>query len=104
MFFCNLVSQCAKQANVRKNTFEEINILSKRARALSDVNNLIPCNKCSLKYLCGGGCRVKYFKRLVSQNIGMNDNSNITRIVSCTKEYKKNILRLMVKANQYFYL
>lgn len=104
VFFCNLVSQCAKQANVRKNTFEEINILSKRARALSDVNNLIPCNKCSLKYLCGGGCRVKYFKRLVSQNIGMNDNSNITRIVSCTKEYKKNILRLMVKANQYFYL
>lgn len=104
VYFCNLVSQCAKQANVRQNTFEEINVLSKRARVLSDINNLIPCNKCSLKYLCGGGCRVKYFKTLVAQNIGMNDNSNMIRTVPCTKEYKESVLRLMVKANQYFYL
>lgn len=104
VFFCNLVSQCAKQANVRQNTFEEIDVLSKKARVLSDVNNLLPCNKCSLKYLCGGGCRVRYFKDLVSQNINSSDNAEIVRTVSCTKEYKENMLRLMIKANQFFYL
>lgn len=104
VFFCNLVSQCAKQANVRQNTFEEIYALSKHVRKLSNINNLIPCNKCSLKYLCGGGCRVKYFKTLVSQNIDLNNNFNIVRTVSCTKEHKENILRLMVKSNPYFYL
>ena len=104
VFFCNLVSQCAKQADIRQNTFKEIDVLSKKARVMSDVNNLLPCNKCSLKYLCGGGCRVRYFKALTSQNINSSDNSEIVRTVSCTKEYKENILRLMVNANKFFYL
>ena len=104
VFFCNLISQCAKQANIRQNTFEEINMLSKKARNLSDVNNLLPCNKCALKYLCGGGCRVRYFKDLVSQNVSVSDNKNFVRNVSCTKEHKENMLRLMIKANQFFYL
>ena len=34
VYFCNLVSQCMKQANIRENTFEEIHELSKKARAL----------------------------------------------------------------------
>jgi radical SAM protein with 4Fe4S-binding SPASM domain len=104
VFFCNLVSQCVKQANIRQNSFAEINELSKRARELSNINNLMPCNSCSLKYLCGGGCRVKYFKTLVSTQVSVSKSSKIVRTISCTKEYKENVLRLMVKANQYFYL
>lgn len=104
IFFCNLISQCSKQANIRQNSFEEINALSKRARELSDINNLMPCNSCSLKYLCGGGCRVKYFQTLTSKKIYENKNSKMIRTVSCTKEYKESVLRLMVKANKYFYL
>lgn len=104
VFFCNLISECTKQANIRQNSFEEINNLSKHARKISDINNLSPCNTCSLKYLCGGGCRIKYFKTLVKKNININDNPAINRTLPCTKEYKDTILRLMIKSNSYFYI
>lgn len=104
VFFCNLVSECARQANVRKNSFEEINELAKKARNLSDISNLTPCKDCSLKYLCGGGCRVKHFKTLVSMQISSNEETVASRTTACTKEYKENILRLMIRANKYFYI
>lgn len=104
VFFCNLISQCAKQANVREESFEEILELAKKARKLSDINNLMPCKNCSLKYLCGGGCRVKHFKTLVNKRLSGNDVTQENRTSMCPIEYKKRMLQLMVKANKYFYI
>lgn len=103
VFFCNLISECAKQANVRENSFEDILALSKQAREASDINNLRPCNKCALKYICGGGCRVKNFKKLVMQK-EYNNHNCVDRDVLCTKEYRDKLYRLMVKSNKLFYL
>lgn len=84
-------------------TFENILSKSSKARKLSDVNNLIPCKDCALKYLCGGGCRVKNFKNLVETKIGDQASEHFIREISCTKEQKEKIYRLMIASNNLFY-
>lgn len=103
VYFCNLVSQCAKQASIRENSFDEIWALSEKARALSDINNLAPCKDCALKYLCGGGCRIKYFKRLTNAAVHTCGDIGFSRDVPCSREQKEKLLRLMVRANSLFY-
>lgn len=103
VYFCNLIAQCAKQGNVRVDSFESILSKSAEARRLSDVNNLTPCKDCDLKYLCGGGCRIKNFKNLVETKICKNENGHFVREVPCTKEQKEKILRLMITSNHLFY-
>lgn len=103
VYFCNLITQCAKQGNIRMDTFENILSKSSKARKLSDVNNLIPCKDCALKYLCGGGCRVKNFKNLVETKVGDQASEHFIREISCTKEQKEKIYRLMIASNNLFY-
>lgn len=103
VYFCNLVGKCLKQGNVRLQTFEQILELSKKARELSDINNLIPCKDCAIKYLCGGGCRVKYFKKLVESDIDKQSKSYFIRDVICTREQKEKIYQLMINSNNLFY-
>ena len=105
VYFCNLISKCSKQANIRTHSFSKISDLSKLARQSSDVNNLLPCKNCDLKYLCGGGCRVKHFPNLISINFEeKNKNTkDIERKLSCSKEYKNKIYKLMIDSNKLFY-
>lgn len=103
VYFCNLILQCSRQGNVRTDSFESILSKSSKARSLSDVNNLIPCKDCALKYLCGGGCRVKNFKNLVEIKINEQENGHFVREVPCTKEQKEKIYRLMIASNHLFY-
>lgn len=103
VYLCNLVGQCAKQANVRNQTFEQILSISQKARMLSDINNLSPCKECALKYLCGGGCRIKNFKALVESDICAQEFTSFIREVPCTRKQKEQIYRLMVSSNSLFY-
>lgn len=104
VYFCSILSKCAKQANIRTHSFKKIMEFSEYARKLSDVNNLVPCNECVLKYICGGGCRMKYFDSLVKIVAeGKNNVPSITRKTICTKEQKEKIYNLMVNANPLFY-
>ncbi|MBS5301287.1 MAG: radical SAM protein [Clostridiaceae bacterium] len=104
IYCCNLVDKCAKQGNVRNMSFDDIMNISKKARELSDINHLLPCKNCALKYLCGGGCRVKHFKSLV--NAVMNENANEQMFIrenACTEDYKDSIYRMMIKSNALLY-
>lgn len=104
IFFCNLIERCAKQANIRTHTFAEILQKSMHARLLSDVQNLQPCSLCDLKYLCGGGCRIKHFENLVALHIDSEDQIYpMRRMTPCTEEYKNRLYRLMISSNQLFY-
>lgn len=103
VYFCNLIGMCAKQANIRSQDFEDILCVSQKARKLSDVNNLVPCKDCALKYLCGGGCRVKNFKSLTGADISIQQSINFIREIPCTKEQKEKIYRLMISSNRLFY-
>lgn len=103
IFFCNLITKCAKQGNIRKDNFFTIYKKSKKARRLSDINNLIPCKTCPLKYLCGGGCRIKYFNKLVNQTIDICSEDVFYRDVECDRQRKEYFLRLMIETNELFY-
>lgn len=104
VFFCNLIRKCAKQGNIRTNSMDEIMERSEIARQMSDVNNLLPCRNCDLKYLCGGGCRVRHFQELTKQRIRINEpNQEFTRNTQCSSEQKNMFYRLMASANPYFY-
>lgn len=102
--FCNLVSACAKQGNIRTHSFSQLLEYSRRIREASNVNNLIPCRECPLKYICGGGCRVQYFHTLVDTVIEHTQGiPHFTREVICTQEQKKRLYQLMISSNQFFY-
>lgn len=103
-YFCSIIAKCAKQANIRIHSFESIMSQSQKARELSDVNNLVPCKDCELKFLCGGGCRVKYFTKLAEEVIGdVQTTHHYIREVPCTENHKTKFYRLMVNANRLFY-
>ena len=106
VYFCNLTAKCAKQGNIRIDSFEDIWKKSQKARALSDVNQLTPCKECALKYICGGGCRVKNFTSLSGTTIvdEMDTDLMFARDSICTSSYKMRLYQLMVAANSLFYL
>lgn len=104
IYFCNLIDQCACQGNVRNMNFEEVIAISQKAKELSNVNNLTPCRNCDLKYLCGGGCRVKNFRKLTGKIVMEKNNKDIfKRDHVCTEAYKKHMYQLMIQANKLFY-
>lgn len=104
IYFCNLIDKCACQGNIRNMKFDEIIAISQKARKFSDVSNLLPCKNCDLKYLCGGGCRVKNFKTLSKTIISKEEKGDFfVREPICTEKYKEQIYRLMIRANNLFY-
>lgn len=104
VYFCSITSKSAKQANIRMETFESILAKSIKAMELSDISNLIPCNECPLKCLCGGGCRIKHFRRLVETVVDSEPECGpYIRDTPCTQEQKDQMYRLMIRANSLFY-
>lgn len=104
VYFCSIIRKCAKQANIRSHSFASLIEQSNKARAFSNVNNLYPCNKCDLKYLCGGGCRIKHFPELLTLSFDdFKTLRSFTRSGICKKEDKEKIYRLMIAANKLFY-
>ena len=70
--------------------------IADKARELSDVNNLMPCKKCELKYICGGDCRVKHFKGFMESNLQMMKNSE--RV--CSTDIKNFFYDMMIRLNE----
>lgn len=104
VYFCNLVAKCRCQGNIRSDSLATILERSARARVQSSVNNLRPCGNCALKFLCGGGCRVKSFSRLTQLDFTEpSDVQYIKRDEPCSLEYRTRLLRTMVDASRYMY-
>ncbi len=100
IFFCSRITEVKKYANIRENSFEDIFSKVKLIRNLSDINNLKPCNKCELKYICGGGCRVNEFYELtqIDKLSDISDAPTISR--KCTEESKNRLYELMIECNE----
>jgi radical SAM protein with 4Fe4S-binding SPASM domain len=98
--FCNRIHDVPCFGNIREIDFSELMKLSRKVREVSNIDNLEPCNSCELRYICGGGCRIEYFKELV-ENTDFSDNVNKCRI--CTPEYKAKLYRFMMESNEHLY-
>lgn len=94
---CAKVGQTTKFGNIRTDSFAEIVQKSKRLQEYSDVNNLIPCKDCELKYICGGGCRIDYFEGFHQIDF---ENNDLHPKRNCSKEYKSQMLDLLLETNE----
>lgn len=108
VFACNLISECKKQGNIRKEEFSKIWDRLKKVRKITDIQNIEPCKRCDLRLLCGGGCRIKNFSELVQlSGLDLDDPKIISkaskRTTECSTEYKMELIRLMIRADKYFY-
>ncbi len=96
---CPIIPEMKPVGNIRINKFDELLNIAQKARMLSNINNLSPCKDCELKYICGGGCRIKNFSGFKEND--MQGIATSKRI--CSQEHKNIFYNLMLKLNEDMY-
>lgn len=98
VFWCNRIHELKSKTNITKTSYIEIEKKSRMIKKLTSVDNVLPCSKCEIKYICGGGCRMDYL------NIKEFDEStNLQFYNFCDTNYKKRYLDKMIDSNSFFY-
>ena len=99
---CSLIEKIDKINNVRNINFDlsEVEDLTKKVKDNTSSLNIKPCKNCSLKYICGGGCRIKYLSSLETTKI-LNCEELIRK--KCTIETKNYFYKLMIESNEYLF-
>ncbi len=97
--FCAVTNTAKPVTNIRTTTFNRIIELQKSAIKKSCIDNLLPCKNCELKYICGGGCRIKEFPELTSSNIAELNTADI-KPKKCSVDYKNSFYDLMIRINE----
>lgn len=101
IYFCGRTFDVEKYGNIRTMPFDEVMRLRKKARALSQIDNMRVCSECELKYICGGGCRVSNFPEITKiPNLDCVPSKSICP-QKCDEEDKNRIYRLMIEANDF---
>ena len=100
VYLCSRIPSLKPIGNIKNDNLDKIIHLSKIAQNLSHIDNLKPCCNCELKYICGGGCRITYFPDLTTcDNIESITKEDI-RPRKCTKKYKEDFYRLLIRTNE----
>lgn len=99
VYLCSRMGKLKPYANIRTTDFSKIIQLSNKAKEISKVDYLKPCKDCELKYLCGGGCRIKYFSTLAQCSDVNELSSGSIQPRTCTFKDKKYLYDLMLKTN-----
>lgn len=60
VFWCNRIHELDSKINVCDTNFAELFRKSDRIMMDTSVDNTTCCKKCDIRYICGGGCRLKY--------------------------------------------
>ena len=102
IYFCSKLINQASPLNVRSTNIKEIADLSEKISKASEIKNIITCNKCELRNICGGDCRAIYVDVLKNTSDFSFINKKLNRS-PCTKEYKEEFYKLMVNTNKYLY-
>ena len=99
VYLCAQIPFLKPVANIRKNTWEEIEKALEHGRCLSEIENLKPCNSCELKYICGGGCRLKFFEEFSNQDVlSLTPEMIVPR--NCSEENKNYYYDMMIRTNE----
>ena len=97
VYYCSRIPEMKPAANIRHIDFKEIVRMSKYAQKKSRVENLNPCNKCELRNICGGDCRIEYFPDFCDCS-SINSDNTYTR--KCSQEIKNSFYECMIKAQE----
>ena len=102
VYYCSRVGSLKPFANIRTSDFSKILRLSENASEASEVEHLTPCKDCELKYICGGGCRIKYFKDFTH----CTDFEHVDCLLlsrTCSIKDKEYFYDLMLRTNHRLY-
>ena len=103
IYFCGKTHLTKPLENIRNIDLKSVMDLSKEAREAAKIHNIRPCNNCELKYICGGGCRIKYFDWFTDcRNIYSADIKNIEPR-QCDLSIKQHFYDLMIQSNHKMY-
>lgn len=88
--------------NIRTHKLKEIYKFYIKAAKNTCVDKITPCKTCELKYICGAGCRVKFFPELHDYPAFEKECKNLVR--HCSSKIKKKFYDLMLDANEYLFI
>lgn len=100
VYFCAFIPTLKSIGNIRNLSHESLYELSRVAKSRSNVDNLVPCNTCEIKYVCGGDCRIHHFPDIHDNTIDMK----VQCARKCTIENKEMFYDLMIKNNEMLFL
>ena len=95
VYWCNRIHELESEYNVFQNEFSDIIALSNQVKKKTAVDNIAPCNKCEIRYICGGGCRLKF------KNITVAVKTN--GVIQGYCDGKDDIYEKMINSNEYFF-
>lgn len=99
VYFCNRTLQLKSLGNVKDHTINYYIQLGEKIKRLTSVDNVDPCKKCNLRYICGGGCRIDDF----NFNGDINKNINDIKQIQCNKEKILFLKKKMIDSFLYYY-
>jgi len=97
VYWCNRIFEMKSEVSVLRMNLREVYEMSKQVKKKMHVDNIRPCNNCEIKYICGGGCRLKYKEVFDKEN-------KIQYIAECDKLYKASFYEKMILSNEYFFV
>lgn len=96
VYWCNRIHELESSYNIKNTSMIDIIKKSEEIKEGTNVKHSQVCSKCDIKYICGGGCRMKY-PDIIDCNKKYWENR-------CTSEYKEKLYERMIASNEYFYL
>lgn len=97
VYLCAALPNVRSVGNIRDVPFERFVEIRNTAFEKSNVNNIMPCRECALKYICGGECRVVHFKEFEDSDV---DNITQYPVRKCDAGTKSKYLDLMLRTNR----
>ncbi len=95
VYWCNRIHELKSTINILTDDISEIVKLSQKVKMDTSVDNTSVCKDCEIRYICGGGCRMKY------EGIKDFDNHVGEWVYFC--EGKESIYEKMILSNEYFF-
>lgn len=95
VYWCNRIHELKSTLNVFECDMKSIFEKSKRIKENTSVDNTLGCMNCEVKYICGGGCRMKY------EGIQEIEEHFGEWRYKC--EGKEHLYEKMIRSNEYFY-
>lgn len=95
VYWCNRIHELTSKHNVLREEIGDIKRIADVIKKTTSVDNTTQCKECEIRYICGGGCRMKYE--------GIKDAESHTGEWEYTCEGKENIYEKMILSNEYFF-
>lgn len=95
VYWCNRIHELNSDYNVFRDDFSEIIVKSKYYKERTSVDNVYPCKECEIRYICGGGCRLKFDN--------LEESIKATGTIQGYCDGKDSIYDKMIMSNEYFF-